>query len=500
MYAGERFRAAVSVSCNVEAGRAANGSEGPHSTQRAAALCSAAGSVRVELTVLSQHGRSHSSVVVRCVVCCVCVVLCVLVVAVGAAECFSPLEFAGVCVVSSAGSSPVVPSPPSRPDGHASYVVSDVSCGARPALPHLLHQPTADSTSAVGPPLLTYQKFFKFNVQSALSIASVVHARDDWLLAELAVTNSTSRPLRISDVSIDTRSEQEVHAEGSNTSDDTIGSSGSTTSTSSTHFLVHSILSSPTAAGPSSQSPSAASSSGLLAPSATRTYLFRIDQLSVDSRRVVDIGRVSVEWRQHMGELCRLQAACAVHRTARTTSTQMAATAQPTSSSSSGGTSQPPVTPSATAPSAAFPPLPPAPSAARPSDVSVQLVSCPATAVLERPFAVRLLVNNPLPVALHRCQLLMMRDKMGSVLPVGRSRLLVGEEGAEQQQQQHHQHTGGTLQPHSSHTVDITLAGIGLGIHKIGGIRVIAHTAAAASPPIQLDFDALQHIEIVTQD
>ena len=347
------------------------------------------------------------------------------------------------------------------------------------------HDSSGPSVPASSAPL-TYQKYFKFNVLSALSVSSVLHARDDWLLAELAITNATARPLSISKVQIDTRSEQAMHAEsdaGGGDSQTGIASlpSSSSSSSASLHFAVRPIVAPPSVGS----SPLCPAVDALLAPSATRTFLFRIDPLSVDSRRVADIGRVSVEWRQQMGELCQLAAACAVHRTAKTSSAQMAPPTQPVNT----------MPPSATAatPPTAFPALPSAPSAARPSDVSLQLLSCPATAVLERPFPVRLLLSNPLPVPLQRCQLLLMRDKMGSVLPVGRSRLFVGSSGEKGL-------SGGTVQPHSSHTVELSLAGIGLGVHKIGGIRVIAHSSSVAAPAIQLDFDALQQIEIVAHD
>ena len=367
-------------------------------------------------------------------------------------------------------------------DGHSSYVVSEllIESGLHCLVCSISYRENNQPASASAAPV-TYQKYFKFNVLSALSIASVVHSRDDWLLAELAVTNSTTRPLLITRVHIDTRSDDETTAEP--VTEEGEGQSDSAWSSSSSHFLVRRIGSAPR----ESDSPLSPQVDALLAPSATRMYLFRLDPLTVDSRRVVDIGRVSVEWRQHMGELCLLTAACPVHRTAKTNSAQMAAAAtQPAGNSST--------LPAAASVSTAFPALPPPPPAARPSDVSLQLVSCPATAVLEQPFPVRVLLSNPLPFALLRCQLLLMRDKMGSVLPVGRSRMYVGTgSGAGESAA-----VVGTMQPRSSHTVDLTLAGIGLGVHKIGGMRVIAHSTAA--PTIQLDFDSLQQIEIVAHE
>ena len=381
---------------------------------------------------------------------------------------------------STAGSSPTSFATFSA-DGHASYVVSEslVEPGLHCLVCSISYRDNSQPASASSAPL-SYQKYFKFNVLSALSIACVVHPRDEWLLAELAVTNSTLRPLLVTRLQIDTRTELEADAE---TDSGYVGEQSSKSwSSSSSHFVVSHISASP--AVPSS--PLSPPVDALLAPSSTRLYVFRLDPQSVDSRRVADVGRVSVEWRQQMGELCHLKATCAVHRTNKTNSAQMTAPATQSTNNSStpaGPTTAPP----------AFPPLPPAPSAARPSDVSLQLVSCPATAVLERPFSVRLLLSNPLSVPLQRCQLLLMRDKMGSVLPVGRSRLYVGDaasgEGAA---------VVGLVQPHSSHTVELTLAGIGLGVHKIGGMRLIAHSTVA--PPIQLDFDALQHIEIVASE
>ena len=367
-------------------------------------------------------------------------------------------------------------------DGHASYVVSEplVEPGLHCLVCSLAYRDPANLSTAAAP--LTYQKYFKFNVLSALSVSSAVHARDEWLLAEVALTNATTRPLLVTSVHIDTRSELDTAAD-SNTTQTEEGVDKSSPQQSA-HFSVQRIGAAPSLSA--ALSPLSPPVDALLAPSSSRVYLFRIEQLSADSRRVLDLGRVSVEWRQHMGELCQWAAACAVHRLAKANSSQMAAAV---AQSNSSGASTPA---SATAAPLSFPTLPPTPSAARPSDVSLRVLSCPSTAVLERPFSVRLSLHNPLATPLHRCQLLLQRDKMGSVLPVGRSRLYLSEDTSETSA------PVGTVQPRSSHTFDLTLAGIGLGVHKIGGIRLVAQSNAA--PAMQLDFDSLQQIEIVAHD
>ena len=431
-------------------------------------------------TLCSTQGDSFipSAAAVRCAV-----AVCCQLELQSASRRFSLLDSPSSASASSATTFSSFPS-----DGHASYVVTEslVEPGLHCLVCFITYRVDGNSSVSASSTPLTYQKFFKFNVLPALSVTSVVHSRDDWLLAELTITNSTTRPLTITKVQIDTRSEQDSTTQPDGAGGHDGSQPNKAWSSSSSHFHVQLIGAEPSV----SRSPLSPAADALLAPSASRACLFRLEPLSVDSRRVTDIGRVLVEWRQHMGELCHLTAACAVHRNAKTSSAQMAAAAPQSANTTNANL---PPGPTATLPSPAFPPLPPAPAAARPSDVTIQLVSCPATAVLERPFCVRLLLSNPLPATLHRCQLLLMRDKMGSVLPVGRSRMYVGSAGGGEGGA-----AAGTVQPRSSHVVELTMAGIGLGVHKIGGLRVVAQSSA--TPPIQLDFDALQHIEIVAHE
>ena len=101
-------------------------------------------------------------------------------------------------------------------------------------------------------------------------------------------------------------------------------------------------------------------------------------------------------------------------------------------------------------------------------------------------------LTNPHPFPLHRVQLCLLREKMGSVMAMGRSRVMVGRlEGK-----------GGKVE------VELVLMGIGLGLQKIGGLRVLASPQPTAGQAggdaphawgpqvMQADFDGLQQMEI----
>ena len=326
-------------------------------------------------------------------------------------------------------------------DGHVSFVVSHplVESGLHCLVASITYIPSGANTAAAP---LSYAKFFKFNVLAPFTVACGVHAREELLWAEVAVTNATQRQVHLTGVDIvttgDTDSEQwQVFP---------VGSSADTSEGEEEE------------GGGDAGSEDA--SLGALPVSSTRVFLFRVehDRHADDSRAVGEIGRVSIGWRGYMGERCHLPLACIVHRTLRTTSALLTL---PTP--------------------AASPPTPP---------LSLQLLSCPASAVLERPFTVRVAVINPHPFALQRTALWLMREKMGSVLPMGHSRFTIGR-----------------IEGKGRVELDLRLMGIGLGLQKISGLRLTASPdrqgsggdahGAWGSPVMQADFDGLHQMEIL---
>jgi len=92
---------------------------------------------------------------------------------------------------------------------------------------------------------------------------------------------------------------------------------------------------------------------------------------------------------------------------------------------------------------------------------------------------------NRMSTPLLGCAVVLLRDRMGSLLPMGRSRIAVGRI------------EGGAVV-----AIQLSLIGIGLGIHRVGGIRLVAQQMLQQQPQLQsnhlqLDFDALHSMEIV---
>ena len=338
-----------------------------------------------------------------------------------------------------------------------------------PAAPAFPSAAAASPSSA----LLTFSKFFKFNVLQPLSLSCTVHGREGggaateaagcW--AELSLTNSTHRQLRIVHAAIDTAEEQPDTGDGAEEAslqtDSQAGQQSSGTAASSSPSpapsqwratSIESELGGGLSSGQGARDTETAESpsfspSASLAPSCSRTFVFRLhppafDPAAASSSPSADIGRVSLRWRGAMGELCSLPAA------ARVLQQQQQQQQRPAASRAGPGLSS-------SAPA-----------------VSVLVLSCPARAALERPFAVRLQVVNRSASALSGCCLLLLRDRMGSLLPMGRSRLSISRLEAGQAAQ-----------------VQLSLVGIGLGLQRISGLRLVAQHW-------QMDVDGLQAMEI----
>ena len=310
------------------------------------------------------------------------------------------------------------------------------------------------ATPTPGSPPLTYAKYFKFNVLAPFTVSCQVHVREEMMWGEVGMTNATQRQVHLTEVDIVRGGDTDADAgwvvtrigegagsgEGGGNGQEGGGEGGGGGGGGEGRDL------------------------GVLPPGVTRMFLFQLERVGggvgEELRGGGDIGRVSVGWRGYMGERCHLPLACLVHRTHRTTSHTL-----------------PPTPP---------PPTPTTPPAA---PLSLHLLSCPATALLETPFKVRVQVSNPHPFPLHRVVLWLMREKMGSVLPMGKSRIMVGR-----------------LEGRGKVEVELTLIGIGLGLQKIGGLRLLASpqpTTGQGDGPhawgphvMQADFDGLHQMEI----
>ena len=298
-----------------------------------------------------------------------------------------------------------------------------------------LHCLVASIAYSYGGAPLTYAKFFKFNVLPPFHATTQVHSREDLLWVEVALTNAMQRAVQLTALDVvggDTDGEQwTVQRVGGDTAEE-----------------------------------------GRLGPlpvNTTRVFIFRLEREGgVEGGRGPeggkaggDIGRVTVSWRGYMGEKCHLPGVCVISRTQRMTSQGAAAVPSPA------------------------PHTPP---------LSLQLLSCPASAVLERPFTVRVAVSNPHHFPLHRVMLSLMREKMGGVLAMGKSRVMVGK-----------------IEPRGRVEVEVRLMGIGLGLQKIGGFRVVAAPQQGSGEGgggdvgwrsqhvMQMDFDGLHHMEILAE-
>ena len=328
-------------------------------------------------------------------------------------------------------SGPPTPGPPPSPtllttfpsDGHLSFVVS------HPLLEPGLHCLVASITytlppSSTSPGPQTYAKFFKFSVLPPFTVSAQCHGREDLLWAEVAVTNTTQRPMFLTHVDVtptETDSDWTVQRVGGGETPTGEGGEGGL---------------------------------GPLPVGTPRLFLFKLQGqgTGAEGPKVGDIGRVSITWRGFMGEKCHLPAACTLSRGPRV-------------GGQVGGAGQ-------------APPL------------ALQVVECPATAVLEKPFTVRVAVINPHAFALQRTALWLMREKMGSVVAMGKSRWVVGR-----------------IEGKGRVEVELRLMGIGLGLQKIGGLRVLASPAGgpgqgeggqAWGPHVmQMDFDGLHQMEIL---
>jgi hypothetical protein len=247
------------------------------------------------------------------------------------------------------------------------------------------------------------QKFFKFQVTSAIILQTKLHQREDLLYAEMLVKSEVSRPIFLESVkflpnplfTVEDMNEVQLDEQGGAMS--TFGDVAP------------------------------------LEPNMTRSYLFRIrSKSSKASNMAHSLGQFELQWRSLLGE------------TGRMVSSTICKDRDIKQNQS--------------------------------FDYELSLVAAPALVVLETPFEVTFCVqsncNRPLDL-----RLVLQKEKMGLVLPVGLSSRSVG-----------------VLEPHESKLVTVTLLALGLGVHRIMGFRLLCPKENSS---VELDGGVpMHHVEV----
>lgn len=296
----------------------------------------------------------------------------------------------------------------------------------------------------------TFQKFFKFHVHDPFTIHTTIHAREGILLAEVALTSLLHRTVTLGKVVFEP-SDARILVEDLNgsSSSDACGAHQLPFSLSeeSTNNLLR-IRSSSTGGAPPSDFLSGLSGVPFPAGSA-RSFLFRFT-LPPECADLL-LGRLQIRWTSQGGENGRIKSS----GIARNTSGKVGAAV------AGGGIG----------------------SMAN-SGVEATVLDAPGQSPVEQVFPVGLLIRN-LTQERRICVLQLLKDRMGTLLPVGPSTRQLGI------------FSSGAAMP-----VTIDLVGVGLGVQRIGGIRVsMTAVIPGTNMPNQAttitqDFDHLHQLEI----
>lgn len=306
----------------------------------------------------------------------------------------------------------------------------------------------------------SFQKFFKFQVHDPFSIHTTVHQREGVLLAEVALTSLLNRSVWLWNVHFESANPALIAVQDLNGSSNSGGeanavvpvgpaaAAGTESGPEGLAGLSAAGAAAAAAAGaadptrprsgsvvPSSDAPSA----GVLLPGqSSRSFLFRLLELTPASKHVLDLGRLQIRWRSLIGESGRIKSS-SVSRTSKILQ--------------------------------------------RDREIDCVVTAAPARVVVEAPFSVQtLLRNGSASPAILVVQLL--KDRMGTLLPWGPCVRQLG-----------------VVAPGESIPCAFELVGVGLGVQRISGLRVsltpvLAGTNGApnTAATIMQDFDHLHQV------
>lgn len=159
--------------------------------------------------------------------------------------------------------------------------------------------------------------------------------------------------------------------------------------------------------------------------STSHSFLFKLHEINPSrSKYISDLGRIQIKWRSNIGEVGRIKSSLVQRSIKNPTPIPLSLLLSPSSSLGS-------------------------------SAIEVTILKCPATVVLEQPFKLQSLLVNRTAVWLA-VSIQWNKDKMNTILPMGTA-----------------SRTLGLLGPSCSISFSSTLLSVGLGVQRVGGLRVI---------------------------